>query len=192
MSPDGSATTTEARVGDVLKRLREQHGLSLRTLAARVGFSASFLSQVETGQVSPSIASLGRIAGELGVTLGDLFEASHARAAVVVRAGARPGFTSSWSRARIESLTPSGERRPLEAIAVTLDPGGASGKHLEGHVADQFAYVLRGPVTLFLEDDRLTLAGGDAVLIPRKSPHRWQNDGTAPVEVLLASVRLTQ
>jgi transcriptional regulator with XRE-family HTH domain len=59
----------EARIGEVLRQLRERQGLSLRTLAGRAGFSASFLSQLENGQVSPSIASLDRIAAELGVTL---------------------------------------------------------------------------------------------------------------------------
>jgi transcriptional regulator with XRE-family HTH domain len=188
---DLSAPSTEARIGEVLKRLRDQHGLSLRTLATRAGFSASFLSQLENGQVSPSLASLDRIAAELGVTLAGLFEASQAPVAAVVRADARPGFTSSWSRARVESLTPSGERRPLEAVAVTLAPRGASGRDLAGHPTDQFAYVTKGPLTLFLGDDRLSLAAGDAAVIPRKSPHRWQNDGTAEAQVLLVSIRLS-
>ena len=189
---DASAASAEARIGDVLKRLREQHGLSLRTLATRAGFSPSFLSQLENGQVSPSIASLDRITSQLGVTLADLFEASQAPSAAVVRADARPGFTSSWSRARVESLTPSGERRPLEAVAVTLAPRGASGRDLAGHPTDQFAYVLKGPLTLFLGEERLSLTAGDAAVIPRKSPHRWQNDGTRAAEVLLVSIRLSR
>jgi transcriptional regulator with XRE-family HTH domain len=183
--------STEARVGEVVKRLRERHGLSLRTLASRAGFSASFLSQLENGQVSPSIASLDRIAFELGVTLADLFEASQTPVAAVVRADARPGFTSSWSRARVESLTPARTRRPLEAIAVTLAPRGASGKHATGHPTDEFAYVLRGPLTLVLGDDRLSLTTGDAAMIPRNTPHRWQNDGPASAQVLLVSIRLS-
>jgi len=190
-SRDATAASTEARIGEILKRLREQHGLSLRTLASRAGFSASFLSQLENAQVSPSIASLERIAAELGVTLANLFEASQAPAAAVVRADARPGFTSSWSRARVESLTPAGERRPIEAVSVTLAPRGASGKHLTTHPTDQFAYVVNGPVTVFLGEERLSLNTGDAALIPRKAGHRWQNDGAAPAQVLLVSTRLS-
>jgi XRE family transcriptional regulator, regulator of sulfur utilization len=185
------ASATETRIGEVIKRLRERHGLSLRTLAARSGFSASFLSQLENGQVSPSIASLEKLTSQLGVTLADLFEASQTPGAAVVRAGDRPGFTSSWSRARVESLIPSGGRRPLEAIAVTLSPRGASGRELTVHQADQFAYVLKGPLTLFLNADRLSLDTGDAAMIPRKTPYRWENGGTSLSEVILVSVRLT-
>jgi len=186
-----SLPTTEARIGEVLKRAREQCGLSLRTLAERAGFSASFLSQVENGQASPSIASLEKIAAELGLTLAGLFEHSQAPTPTIVRADARPGFTSSWSRARIESLAPGNDRRSLEAIAVTLEPGGMSGKHNSGHSADQFAYVLSGRLTLFLGEQRIEVREGDTVLIPRKSPHRWHNEYDAPAQVLLVSSRLS-
>ncbi len=45
-------------------------------------------------------------------------------------------------------------------------------------------------MTVFLGDDDLTLESGDAMMIPRKTPHRWQNDGTRPAQVLLVSLRL--
>jgi transcriptional regulator with XRE-family HTH domain len=47
-----------------------QRGLSLRSLATSAGFSPSFVSQVENGQTSPSIASLARLAHALGLGLG--------------------------------------------------------------------------------------------------------------------------
>jgi quercetin dioxygenase-like cupin family protein len=91
----------------------------------------------------------------------------------------------------VESLTPAGERRPLEAVSVTLSPRGASGKHLAGHPTDQFAYVVKGPLTVFLGEDCLSLNTGDSVLIPRKTVHRWQNDGPDTAQVLLVSTRLS-
>jgi transcriptional regulator with XRE-family HTH domain len=185
-----SALATEARIGEVLKHAREGSGLSLRTLGMRAGFSASFLSQVENGQVSPSIASLEKICAALGLTLPGLFEESQAQTPVVVRAESRPGFNSSWSRARVESLSPASDRRSLAAIAVTLSPGGISGKHHTRHPADQFAYVLTGKLVLFLGDDRIELQEGDSVLIPSKSPHRWHNERDVSAQVLLVSSRI--
>jgi transcriptional regulator with XRE-family HTH domain len=188
--PDAVIRSTEARIGEVLRQLREKLGLSLRTLAAQAGFSASFMSQVENGQVSPSIASLEKIAGELGVSLADLFEASQTPTPAVVRGDARPGFTSMWSKARVELLTPSGERRAVAAVAVSLTPGGASGKHPSNHPTDQFAYVLAGTIMLFMAEEEISLDAGDAVTIPRKTPHRWRNDGAVEAQVLLVSLRL--
>jgi XRE family transcriptional regulator, regulator of sulfur utilization len=187
---DATAVSIETRIGDILKRHRERQGLSLRTLGERAGFSASFLSQVETGHASPSIASLERIAGELGLTLGELFADSPS--AAVVRADSRPGFTSMWSRARVESLMSSTTPRALEAIMVTLSPGGMSGKHLAPHASDQFAYVLRGTVRLFLDDEEIELREGDAAHIPAKSPHRWENRGRGKTDFLIVSSRHRQ
>jgi transcriptional regulator with XRE-family HTH domain len=179
----------DARIGEVLRRLREQQGVSLRTLATRAGFSASFLSQLETGQVSPSIGSLERIAAELGVTLADLFEATQGRATVVVKASARPGYTSSWSRARLEMLTDPSSRSPLEALAINLLPGGSSGKKPSAHAADQFAYLLEGDVTLELGDHVYSLSAGDSVVVPRGRPHRWRNESSSVAQVLLVAGR---
>jgi len=49
--------------------------MSLRSLATRTDFSPSFISQLENGQVSPSIHSMEKIANTLGVTLGAFFAA---------------------------------------------------------------------------------------------------------------------
>lgn len=114
----------EQRLGPELKRVREASGISLRTLAERAGFSLSFISQLENGQVSPSIASLEQIAATLNVTLADLFATPETSEVVLVRADERPSFRSSWSRARIDSLMPAGKHQPLEAIMVTIEPGG--------------------------------------------------------------------
>lgn len=190
-APGGHTTGgTESRIGEMLRRIRLAYGLSLRTLATRAGFSPSFLSQVETAQVSPSIESLERITAELGVTLASLFEASQAQVPTVIKVGTRPGFTSSWSRARVESLTPVRKRCLLEALSVALAPRGASGASAVAHPTDQFAYVVKGILTLFLDDDSHLLNAGDTVLIPRKVPHRWKNDGTAAAEMVLVSTRL--
>ena len=56
-------------LGPKLRALRLEQNLSLRALAGRTGFSASFLSQVELGQVSPSLLSLDRLATALGLSL---------------------------------------------------------------------------------------------------------------------------
>jgi transcriptional regulator with XRE-family HTH domain len=184
-----SASSTETRVGEVIKRLRKRTGLSLRALGARTGFSASFLSQLEKAQVSPSIGSLERIARELGVTLGDLFDSSYAAPAGVVRADGRAAFTSGWSRARVESLVPAATRSDLEALVITLAPAGSSGEHPGMVRATQLAYVLDGKITLIAGDARSELSAGDAVTIPRRSPHRWENESAAPARVLLVSRR---
>ena len=174
-------------VGEVIRRRREQLGLTVRTLADKVDFSPSFISQVENGQVSPSIASLERIGFAVGLTLSKLFEAADTREPAVVRAGERRSLSSEWSRAKIESLSPSGSALWLEPLMITINPHGTSGKKLHSKPEEEFAMVFEGQVLLNLEEKEYRMDRGDSVLIPPDTPHRWVNESTQPVSILMVT-----
>ena len=73
-----------AVIGDHLRQVRQDRGLSLRALAARVGVSPSLISQVETGRARPSVRTLYAMASELRISLDELLfpdAASEAEAA---------------------------------------------------------------------------------------------------------------
>jgi transcriptional regulator with XRE-family HTH domain len=170
-----------------VKRLREGAGLSLRAFADRSGFSPSFISQLENGQVSPSIASLAKIGAALNTTLPELFSRSIESESPIVRATDRQTYRSSWSRAEISTLTP--RYGALEALIVTLEPEGMSGKHPSPSPMDQFAFVFAGTVRLTLDQDVMTLHRGDAVQIVARTPHQWQNTSRRATQIVLVSLR---
>src|SRR5512146_3005663 len=93
-------------VGEHVKRLRVETGLSVRGLAGQTGFSASFISQLENGQVSPSIGSMEKIAAVLGVSLSQFFaDAAAGEGGLIVKRAERKGLSSGWSNAEIEALS---------------------------------------------------------------------------------------
>jgi len=55
-------------LGERVKKLRNQKGLTLRALAEASALTKGFISQLEAGQTSPSLASLKRLATALGTT----------------------------------------------------------------------------------------------------------------------------
>jgi len=177
--------TSEQRLGEIVRNLRSRQGLSLRTLATRAGFSPSFMSQIERGQASPSIASLERLAQALGVTLGEFFRP--VATARVTRLGERAELTSAWSHAQIEALGPTGPGRALEPMMITLGPGGQSGGWLNSHGGDEFAFVFEGTVRLTLDAEVYDLARGDAATFPAEIPHRWENVGPEPARIVVVS-----
>src|SRR5262245_46627956 len=60
------ASTIEVDLGARIRALRLARGATLRELSAQAGVTESFLSQVERGVASPSIATVQRIARALG------------------------------------------------------------------------------------------------------------------------------
>jgi transcriptional regulator with XRE-family HTH domain len=176
-------------VGDLVRRLREGRGLSLRGLASATEFSPSFLSQLENGQVSPSIASMQRIASVLGVTLGEFFgQLGTSESGVVIRVADRVQLESQWSHATLEALSPMSGGRLVEPIVITLDPGGRSGKHPTAQPREEFAFVLEGEVELTLGPDTFRLNTGDAATILRGELRRWTNNGSTVARVLVVAV----
>jgi transcriptional regulator with XRE-family HTH domain len=182
----------EQGLGELLRQLRTERSFSVRTLATRAGFSPSFVSQVELSQASPSIASLERLAAALGVTLGDFFREPAGSGPAITRSGKRRPLTSWWSRARIEPLTPPGAGRPFEVMLITIAAGGSSGKRLHAHPGHQFAIVLDGQLRLTLGDGVQLLARGDGVTFDADTPHRWENSGTRPAQLIIVSSRSTR
>lgn len=64
-------------LGDKIRQLREEFGLTQGRLAARSSVSQGYLSQLENGEVkNPSAAVLLRVAQAMGVDADDLFEAA--------------------------------------------------------------------------------------------------------------------
>jgi len=175
-------------VGLHVRALRTAAGLSLRSLAERTDFSPSFISQVENGQVSPSIASMERIAGSLGVSLGEFFAAAaRGEGGSVVRVEERTILSSSWSAASVAALSPMSGQRRLEPVLITLEPGGRSGKHPSPHATEEFAFVVEGDVRLTLGPEPHDLRAGDAVTILPRELRLWENRGAKPARVLVVS-----
>ena len=64
----------EKRIGERIKRLRLKKSMGLVELGKHAGLSASFLSQLETGRVVPTLRNLARIAMVFSKDLSYFFE----------------------------------------------------------------------------------------------------------------------
>ena len=176
-------------IGRELRRLRGLKRLSVRGLAAELGFSPGFISQVENGQASPSIASLERIALALGVGLRDLFPQPKEEASPLIRTVGRPAIVSKWSKARIEALTLPYAPVPIDAILVDLQPSGSSGSKLHSTPSDRFAFVWHGTVILNIGEAEYELKAGDAITLPAGTLHRWTNRSRRRVRIVIVWFR---
>ena len=70
------------RLGEIIKRYREENGLSLRDFAKKSGVSNSYLSMLETGRqpqsgrpIVPTLTTLNKISLAVGMRIDDLIAA---------------------------------------------------------------------------------------------------------------------
>ena len=175
--------TEELRLGGRIRALRQARRLTLRDVAERSGVTESFLSQVERGVASPSIASVQRIARALGRSIAELF-ATDDRAGIVVRAGDRRRVVYQGLGAVDEFLTRATDGR-LQVIMSTIQPGGGTGDEAYTHDSDEeVVVVLEGVLDLWVGPEHYRLETGDAVTHSSRVPHRNTNPGPGVARVL--------
>ena len=187
-TPDASATsartaTVEIDLGGRIRSRRLARRATLRQLAAQAAVTESFLSQVERGVASPSIASVQRIARALDTSIAELFAADES-AGTVVRVGDRRKIVYQGLGAVDEFLTRGTDGR-LQVIYSTIEPGGGTGDEAYTHDSDEeVVVVLEGSLDLWVGAEHYRLEAGDAVTHSSRIAHRNTNPGPGVARVL--------
>ncbi len=176
-------------IGERLRAARQRRGLSLRALGELTGFSASFHSQVELGQASPSVGSLQRITDALELTVSRLLATEDESNSVVVRKAVRDAVWSEWGHARWEPLVQASADDKLQAILVRLEPSGKTGRTACAKGRRLFAYCTSGTAmaTLSEQPDELLFEVGDSIVVHGPRTIAWQNHSENPTELLIVT-----
>ena len=148
-------------LGERVRTRRLEMGLSLRDLAAKVGLTASFLSQLERGQASPSLSSLRRLAETLEVPI-FYFLDEVSPVSPVVRHDARKKLTLPHSQLTYQLLTPDISHK-MEMFLVELEPGERNLAIRLGQPTEECIFVLQGHLDIRLEDNVYSLGPGDSI-----------------------------
>jgi len=177
VAPPGIDATA---LGERLRAARLAHGMTLRQAADRSGLSRAFLSQVERGQVSPSVASLTKIAEALDIHLAELFLPPDERTEGLVRSTERIRMTLRPGEHWDEVLSPS-LRGKLLVLQSTIMPGAGSGAAYHHPADEECVIVLQGRLEIQVNGQAYELTVGDAVTYSSRRLHSWRNAGDEDV-----------
>lgn len=179
------------RIGAQLKAARLARRKTLADVAESAGLTKGFLSKIERDQASASVASLIRICDTLGLSVGELFNATPGD---VVRRSEYPKINFGGSGLSEYLLTPHGELR-MQAILSEIEPGGGSGDEVYSLPADvEFVFVVSGRLAVTLQDEELVLEPGDALTFAPHVPHAFRSateDSTTKVLWVLSPALTT-
>lgn len=171
-------------VGNRLKVLREERGISMRSLARSSSLSANALSMIERGLTSPSVSTLTKIAAALEVPITAFFRVIPERKRIV------------HSTKELHNLIPfegvmfedqGGEAFSgrMESFKITVSPNGGSGTHRMMHTGSEFVYCLNGQVEFEIEGKFYLLEAGDSLFLAPKLVHRWKNPTDRTTEMII-------
>jgi transcriptional regulator with XRE-family HTH domain len=172
-------------VGINIKRLREEKGISLRSLARQLKVSASFLSQVETGKASPSVATLKSIADSLQTTVGSLIgESQHVSDNPVVTEKERRYVREASKGMHIYLLTNPDPNKQMEPLLFKIDERADSGQSAYKHFGQEFVLVIKGEIEITLNETVYVLKKGDSIYFNSHIPHAFKNIGKEKAEAV--------
>lgn len=169
--------------GDRLRSLRRQRGLSMRRLAKEAGVAVSYLSNLEAGRVSPTVASLRKIVTALNADLSGFFfpENENAPHDYVFRAEDLKSLEFKHSYATY--VFPRRSDILMEISDEMLRPGVVP--EFSTLPADQGGYILDGDFILELEgEEPRQLRAGDSFYIPLGRSVRGYCARNKPVRLL--------
>ena len=154
-------------IGLKIRKRRGDFDYSLRDLAQKTSLTASFLSQIERGIISPSLNSLRKIAEALDVPL-LFFLSDNSKRSPMVRANARPYMDLEHSAVRYQMLTPDIEHK-MEAFFGEMESCSGNVVRPLRIPTEEFIMVLSGSLSVVIDEGKYVLNSGDTIYF--EGPH---------------------
>ncbi len=185
---------TEKRLGERIRRLRLKKSMGLVELGRHTGLSASFLSQLETGRVVPTLRNLARIAMVFSKDLSYFFESEPVAIFRVHRKKDRVRMPQTgvepptYTFESLGYMVPDRHMDPYFAEFVPLPAQVEPKSHM--HAGFEFLYVLAGELIVRHSDQEASLGAGDAVYFDSGTPHSYRCAGSKPAEALIVTIHM--
>ncbi len=160
-------------IGNRMKELRIQYGLTQQELADRAELTKGFISQLERNQNTPSVSTLLDIIQCLGTTPAEFF-ADEEPEQIVFKETDYFEKINEDCKHTIEWVVPNAQKNAMEPVRLTLHPGGTS-EVLLPHSGEEFGYVIKGCVRIHYGGKFYTARAGESFYFKAGKKHYIEN-----------------
>jgi transcriptional regulator with XRE-family HTH domain len=168
--------------GPLILRLRKEQNLLLSDLARLSGVSASTISRIENGKLSPTYGVMTRLSDALGIRWSDIVGTDTTSFAPGCRAVSRAntGVKQKTGRGIYEWLGTDLVTKAMEPTLIEAPP--ADGEPvLEGHGGEELIFIVEGRLVFHMQHYApLVMEVGDSVYFDANTPHAaYAQEGVA-------------
>ncbi|MEM1154146.1 MAG: cupin domain-containing protein [Pseudomonadota bacterium] len=163
-------------VGNRLREVREQAGLSQRELAKRAGVTNSAISMIEKNSVSPSVSSLKKVLSGLPMSLMTFFDSEEMEVAGIPVVYSQDDFLESMvDGIQWQLIGKSYPDRAMSFMTESMPPGTDTGEEMYQHEGEEAGYIVEGALELTVDGQVYTLHAGQGYYFDSRRPHRFRN-----------------
>jgi transcriptional regulator with XRE-family HTH domain len=177
-----------------IKSARMSRGWTLDQFAESSGVSRAMISKIERGEVSPTAATLARLASGLGVSVASLFANTHDNPSPLSAAASQTVWTDPETGYMRRNVSPSAAQGAAEIVDVTFPPGQRvvmeNARGWDG-LAQQI-WLLEGQMEMTVGEVTTVLSKGDCLFMRLDKPLIFHNPGKAPARyaVILSRIQI--
>jgi transcriptional regulator with XRE-family HTH domain len=179
-----------SELGGKLAQARAERGWSLQQLADRSGLSPAAIHKIEKSGMTPTIASLMKIAAALGKSVSYFIDESEPlRPVTHIRAGERALLYTSKQGLTLENI--SGRYGPffVAGAEAYVEPRADSGPVPMEHPGEELVVILQGTMRFVVGGESYALAKGDSLHFRTTLPHSWSNPSDRPARAIWLAIR---
>lgn len=164
-------------LGDQIRSIRKSQEITLKELAEKTSLSIGYISQIERNLTDPSLSTLRKISGALGVPT-YLFLGDEPHGSLTLRKEEMIQLSQPNSNVRYQIMSPmpTGEFVPQSLVArFELAPRSVDGELPVIHPSEEIVLLERGAVDVIIDGKPVHLEAGDTTLIRSNLPHILSN-----------------
>lgn len=152
-------------IGSSLKKIRLNKEYTIKEVARRIEVSASLLSQIENGKITPSLQSLEELLKFYAVNFSDFFRQVEQKKYIYVRERDAETMVNADHGFRLTLLASKLQNNSLESFIVDLNPGARFelarlGDEING---ERIIYGVSGSVEAVIDDETFVIGAGDSI-----------------------------
>jgi quercetin dioxygenase-like cupin family protein/DNA-binding Xre family transcriptional regulator len=180
---------TVSGIGAKVARARSERGWSLAQLAQRAGLSTAAVHKIEKSGMTPTIASLLKVAAALGKSVGYFIDEPETPDVLVVRVDERSNVYTSKQGLDLRNFTGRYGSFAMAGAEATVEPGADSGPNPMRHPGEELVIILEGRMEFTVAGQTHEVAAGDSIHFRTPRPHSWRNPGDEPARAIWLVVR---
>ena len=180
---------TVSQLGAKVAAARAERGWSLAQLAQRAGVSPATVHKIEKSGMTPTIASLMKIAAALGKSVAFFVDEPATPDVSVVRRDERAQVYTSKQGLDLRNI--SGRYGPflIAGADAVVEPHADSGPTPMNHPGEELVIVTDGELVFTIDGQRYELRAGDSIHFRTLLRHAWSNPSDQPARATWLVVR---
>jgi quercetin dioxygenase-like cupin family protein/ribosome-binding protein aMBF1 (putative translation factor) len=189
IGPEIPEEEVQVNVGERVKSVRSDLGLSLQDISQRTGIETPLLQQIEEGKMAPPLGMVIKLAKALEMKMGYFISGEDLKPYTIVRGDDRK-IISRYDSKKVkhygyeyEALAPHKKDRHMEPFMVTLEPS-ITEEERSAHDGQEFIYVLEGAMEVRLGNEVHVLKPGDSIYYDSTVPHLVKCQGEKTTKIL--------